>query len=158
MIYANDIIIKFINDIYINHYNDLKYIEYDERKIYYYTANENIDLIAKMKYNRIYKNKNKDKKYDISIINTITKEEYNDITEEETNEEEAKEDNNKIYEINDEINRKFTIDFETLDMGETYELIGITKRKFRQTDHYYIHIKHKKINDGRARCAEHIYC
>ena len=60
-----------------------------------------------MKYNRIYKNKNKDKKYDISIINTITKEEYNNITEEETNEEEAKEDNNKIYEINDEINRKF---------------------------------------------------
>ena len=43
-----------------------------------------------MNYNRTYKNKNKDKKYDISIINVITKEEYNDITEEETNEEEAK--------------------------------------------------------------------
>ena len=29
-------------------------------------------------------------------------------------------------------------------MGDTYELIGITKRKFRQTEHYYIHIKHNQ--------------
>ena len=36
-------------------------------------------------------------------------------------------------------------------MGETYELIGITKRKFRQTEHYYIHIKHnqKMIMEGQ---------
>ena len=28
-------------------------------------------------------------------------------------------------------------------MGEIYELIGITKQKFRQTEHYYIHMKYK---------------
>ena len=28
-------------------------------------------------------------------------------------------------------------------MGEIYELIGITKRSFRNTTHYYIHIKYK---------------
>ena len=143
-IYSNEKIIDFINDIYINHYNRIKYIEYDERKIYYYTtSNDDIDLMAKMKYNKIYKDKQKNKKYDISIINNITKEEYNEITTEEQNEEETTKDNNKIYEINDEINRKFTTDFDKLDMGEVYELIGITKRKFRSTEHYYIHIKYK---------------
>lgn len=145
-IYGNEIIINFINDIYINHYNNIKYIEYEERQIYYYTnANDDIDLIAKMTYNKSYKDKAKNKKYDISIINSITKEDYNEIAEEANdNEDETKEENNKIYEINDEINRKFTIDFEKLDMGDTYELIGITKRKFRQTEHYYIHIKHNQ--------------
>ena len=36
-------------------------------------------------------------------------------------------------------------------MGETYELIRITKRKFRQTEHYYIHIKQNQtlILEGR---------
>ena len=29
-------------------------------------------------------------------------------------------------------------------MGEMYELIGITKRQFRQIEHYYIHIKHNQ--------------
>ena len=147
-IYSNDIVINFINDVYVNHYNQLKYVEYDERKIYYYTnSNDNCDLIAKMKYDKMYKDKQKNKKYEISIINNITKESYKD--DEETIENEPVEDK-KIYEIQGEINRKYTTDFNKLELNEIYEIQGITKRPFRNTNHYYLHLlyKNKLIQQG----------
>ena len=55
-----------------------------------------------MTYNKSYKDKTKNKKYDISIINSITKEDYNEIIK-ETGEHENEE--NKFQDFDNIISR-----------------------------------------------------